>query len=552
MIDDKLIKFISVGIINTIIGTVIMFGMYNLLGCSYWVSSAANYILVSILSYVLNKKYTFKHDGKVLKSGTRFIMNIAVCYFVAYGVAKPLVKLVLCDNSINFQENAAMFVGMCVFTGLNYIGQRMFVFREECMEHKRIYREWLESETLTENEKKQLRSMSEEEIYEAFYKYAEFGTAGMRGVMGLGTNRLNKYTIRMAAKGFADLIGEGSKAVIAYDTRNNSEEFAHETAAVLAAAGIKVYLFDRYSPVPLLSYAVRELGCDGGVVITASHNTSEYNGFKVYDSTGCQMNEEMAGIIADNISALEDGLAINTVEITHENINYIGDEIVDKFMSAVGCCSADITEKAAEEIKIVYTSLHGSGRDYVLRALDEAGFKNVTLVEEQAGFDGDFPTVRKPNPEDKAAFDIAKKIALKTGADIIIGTDPDCDRIGIAVVDGEDIECLTGNQTGALLIDFLARSGAEPKDKKLVTTIVTSDMGRVVAESYGIDVIKTFTGFKNIGAEMNAMLEGEYFMGYEESYGYLPGIHARDKDGVSSALVICQMAAYWKSCYLSF
>lgn len=415
------------------------------------------------------------------------------------------------------------------------------------MEFKKIYDEWAESPALTDEEKAELAAMSEEDIYESFYKYAEFGTAGMRGIMGLGTNRLNKYTIRMASKGLAQLLGEGSKVAVAYDTRNNSVEFAQETAKVLAAAGIKVYLFDRYSPVPLLSYAVRELGCDGGVVITASHNTSEYNGFKVYDNTGCQMNEEMAGKIAANIDALTDGLAVATAELNSENIEYVGDELIDKFIQAVAACDTGIDKVAAEDIKIVYTSLHGSGRDYVLKTLERAGFTQVSLVEQQAEFDGDFPTVAKPNPEDKAAFAIAEEIALANGADVIIGTDPDCDRIGIGVVKDGSVECLTGNQTGVLLIDFLARMDENAAGKKLITTIVTSDMGKAAAESYGVEVIKTFTGFKNIGAVMNELKPDQYFMGYEESYGYLPGEHARDKDGVSAALVICQMAAYWKS-----
>lgn len=415
------------------------------------------------------------------------------------------------------------------------------------MEFKRIYDEWAASPALTDEEKAELAAMSEEDIYESFYKYAEFGTAGMRGIMGLGTNRLNKYTIRMASKGLAQLLGEGSKVAVAYDTRNNSVEFAKETAKVLAAAGIKVYLFDRYSPVPLLSYAVRDLGCDGGVVITASHNTSEYNGFKVYDNTGCQMNEEMAGKIAANIDALTDGLAVATAELDSENIEYVGDELIDKFIETVAACDTGIDKAAAEDIKIVYTSLHGSGRDYVLNTLERAGFTQVSLVEQQAEFDGDFPTVAKPNPEDKAAFAIAEEIALANGADVIIGTDPDCDRIGIGVVKDGSVECLTGNQTGVLLIDFLARMDENAAGKKLITTIVTSDMGKAAAESYGVDVIKTFTGFKNIGAVMNELKPGQYFMGYEESYGYLPGEHARDKDGVSAALVICQMAAYWKS-----
>lgn len=546
MIDAKLIKFISVGILNTLVGAAIMFGMYNILGCPYGISSASNYILVSILSYVLNKKFTFGYEGQAVKSGIRFAVNIAACYMAAYGIAKPLMQWLLADSSTYIQENVAMVVGMCFFTGLNYIGQRFFVFKEEIMEYMDIYNQWVGSPSLSDEEKLALKEMSEDEIYEAFYKYAEFGTAGMRGIMGLGTKRINRYTISMAAKGLADLLGEGSKVAIAYDTRNNSVEFARDTARVMAAAGVKVYLFDRYSPVPLLSYAVRELGCDGGVVITASHNTCDYNGFKVYDNTGCQINEKMADQIAANIAGLKGGLDIDMVDINHRNIEYIGETLIDKFLNAVMQCDTGVDKSAAEDLKVVYTSLHGSGRDYVSTVLARAGFKNVSLVQEQAEFNGDFPTVKKPNPEDKAAFEIAEEIALEKSADIIIGTDPDCDRIGIGVMTDVGVEYLTGNQTGVLLIDFLARI-RPTVGKKLVTTIVTSDMGKTVAESYGIEVIKTFTGFKNIGAEINKLAEGECFMGYEESYGYLPGEHARDKDGVSSALVVCQMAAYWKA-----
>lgn len=539
-------KFIIVGVVNTIVGTAIMFGLYNVLGCSYWNSSVSNYVFTSILSYILNRRFTFEYQGGLAISGVRFAVNIFVCYIIAYGVAKQFVQLLFFMNDIHMQENIAMLVGMCIFTVLNYIGQRKFVFREGKMEHREIYKKWLNSDLLTVTEKQELKMMTDDEVYEAFYKYAEFGTAGMREVMGLGTNRLNIYTIRMASKGFAELLGKGSKVVVAYDTRNNSVEFAKETAKVLAAAGIKVYLFDRYSPVPLLSYAVRALRCDGGVVITASHNTKEYNGFKVYDNTGSQMNEKMAKDIAENIKKLDGGLDIDIVDINHSNIEYVGDDVVAGFLEAVDTCSLPIEKKVAEDIKIVYTPLHGSGRDFVIRSLKKAGFSNLILVEEQETFDGGFPTVSKPNPEDKAAFSIAEGVAIDSGADIIIGTDPDCDRIGIGVIDQGMVTYLSGNQTGVLLIDFIARK-KDSSGKKMVTTIVTSDMGRVVAESKGIDVIRTFTGFKNIGAEMNKMSSGEFFMGYEESYGYLPGEHARDKDGVSSALVICEMAAYWKA-----
>lgn len=546
MLDEKFLKFIFVGIINTLVGTAIMFGLYNLAGCSYWLSSAANYFFTSILSYALNRRFTFQYRGKLLQSGARFAGNIAACYLIAYGVAKPLVCWLLENDRMSLQENVAMLAGMCIFTGLNYIGQRFFVFGEEIMEYQKIYREWMESPYVSDEDKQQMKEMSDKDIYEAFYQYVAFGTAGMRGVMGLGTNRINKYTIRMAAKGLAQLLGKGSKVAIAYDTRNNSADFAEETARVLAAAGIKALVFDRYSPVPLLSFAIRELKCDGGVVITASHNTKEYNGFKVYDNTGCQMNTDLAGQIAGHIAKLADGLAAEVSAREHENIEYIGEEVIEKFLDAVQKCSMGIGQETAANLNIIYTPLHGSGKDFVMETLRRAGFENVTLVQEQAGYDGDFPTVKKPNPEDRNAFHIAEEIAVQKKADILLGTDPDCDRIGAGVRADGQIVYLTGNQMGTLLIDFLARmrpSGG----KQLITTIVTSDMGKAVAKSYGVDVMETLTGFKYIGDRMNRMEEAQYFMGYEESYGYLPGTHARDKDGVSAALLICQMAAYWKA-----
>ncbi len=440
--------------------------------------------------------------------------------------------------------------------------KNMMRFREE-------YNNWIGSDSLTAEEKENLRQMSEEEIHEAFYKDVEFGTAGMRGIMGLGTNRLNRYTIRMAAKGLAEMLkkhaglyeGKTPSVAIAYDTRNNSRDFARETAAVLAAAGVKAYLFDRYSPVPLLSFAVRELGCNGGVVITASHNTSEYNGFKVYDETGCQMKPEAAGIIAANMRALENPLAIETADINDTNmVEIIGEELCDRFLktirnSGMGNEAGYDDEEAANALGIVYTPIHGAGRDFVMSTLNTNGFIDLTLVKEQAEFDGNFPTVKKPNPEDAEALEKAAEIAVAEGKDIIIGTDPDCDRIGVGVIDksGDKIEVkyLTGNETGALLIDYLSRFAGDAERKHVITTIVTGEMGPAIAQSKGIIVDRTLTGFKYIGEIMNSMeaerRDGEFLIGYEESYGYLTGLHARDKDAVSAALAICRMAAYHKA-----
>lgn len=422
------------------------------------------------------------------------------------------------------------------------------------MNYLDVYNNWISSSSLNDEERQQLKEMSEEDIYECFYRDLEFGTAGMRGKMGLGSNRINRFTIRMAASGMAHYLGKGARVAVAYDTRNNSQAFAQETARVLAAAGLQVYLFEDYSPVPLLSYAIRKLGCDGGVVITASHNTKEYNGFKVYDRTGCQMLPDEAAQVAAGIAALEDPLQVPTAELDDPLITLIGEDIIASFMEDSICCGAPAgyskEELAAEAkaLKIVYTPIHGSGRDYVLRILKEAGFEQIETVPEQMDYNGDFPTVAKPNPEEKAALFLAAEKARETGADIIIGTDPDCDRIGVGIPDGDDIVYLTGNQTGELLIDYLSRinNGA---GKTLITTIVSGQMGEQIARERGIRTCRTLTGFKYIGELMNRFeKEGKgFFMGYEESYGYLTGMHARDKDGVSTALVICRMAAWHKA-----
>lgn len=424
------------------------------------------------------------------------------------------------------------------------------------MDYRENYKKWLESPNISEEERDELKRMTPEEAHEAFYRTAEFGTGGMRGIMGLGTNRLNRYTVRMAAKALSDMLlshKDNPKVVVAFDTRNNSEAFARETAEVLAKAGVKTYLFDRPSPVPLLSFAVRHLKADGGVVITASHNTREYNGFKVYDETGCQMLPDKTGRIAEAMEAIEDPLSIEGINLDDAVLGSnmvvpVGDRIIESFQDAIAGCgrgSEDYTD-----LKVVYTSLHGSGRDYVLEALAKAGFTDVRLVPEQSDFNGDFPTVKKPNPEDSEALRMAAAIA--GDADIIMGTDPDCDRVGIGVVNGWRVDYITGNQMGILLIDYLCRiAGEECRDKKIITTIVSSQMGPIIAEKNGIDVEYVLTGFKYIGQVMNNMARDgrldDFLMGYEESYGYLTGSHARDKDGVSAALAICRMAAYHKA-----
>lgn len=430
------------------------------------------------------------------------------------------------------------------------------------MDYRAEYEKWMNSPYVSEEEKRILRGFSDDEVYDAFYRYAEFGTGGMRGIMGPGTNRLNRHTVRMAAKALADMMPEKARIVVAYDTRNNSRTFAEETAKVLAASGVKAYLFDRYSPVPLLSFAVRSLRANGGVVITASHNTKEYNGFKVYDETGCQMLPDRTEIIAANMQAMDDPFGIEAADMDDAIIDMgmivpIGEDISEEFCKAAERCGKEGTSaEEAAGLKVVYTPLHGSGRDYVMRSLEAAGFSRVRLVPEQASFDGDFPTVLKPNPEDPKAFQYAAAMALEECADIVIGTDPDCDRVGVGEVKkcdetGEqDVVYFTGNQIGALLIDYLCKT-CDAAQRSLITTVVTGQIGPVIAKSNGLDVRYVLTGFKYIGDIMNEMSAGgeieKFFMGYEESHGYLMGDHARDKDGVSSALVICRMAAYYKA-----
>ena len=414
------------------------------------------------------------------------------------------------------------------------------------MNERERYQSWLNSSFVTAAEKAELREMTAEEIREAFYKTAEFGTAGMRNIMGLGTNRLNPYMIRLATKGLAMTLQEGDAVAVAYDTRNNSPEFAAEAAKVLAQNGIRAYLFDDYSPVPLLSFAVRHLGCQAGIAITASHNTREYNGFKVYDETGCQIREALAETIARNMEHIEDILNIPTAEDTDPRIVRIGAELKAEFLKACRNCSVVADQAAKEELRVVYTPIHGSGYQYVKELLAIDGFSQVSDVAEQCIFDGDFPTVKKPNPEDHTALDLAVKQAFAEQADIVIGTDPDCDRIGVAVIDGDQVTYLSGNQTGALLVEFLARQ-RKGAGKTMITSIVTNEIGTVIAKHYGLRTVKTLTGFKYIGAVMNGLKTEDFLMGYEESYGYLVGMHARDKDAVSAAMLICEMAAYYKA-----
>ncbi len=414
------------------------------------------------------------------------------------------------------------------------------------------YEYWL---TFDEETRKELESITDKaELEDRFYKELEFGTGGLRGIMGAGANRMNKYTVSKATKGLADYLNaeyDGDKSVaIAFDSRNNSAEFAKNAASVLCAAGIKVFLFKTLMPTPVLSFAVRYHNCTAGIVITASHNPKEYNGYKVYDAKGCQLVPQYADKVIAYVNAVTDLKNIPEVSLDEAEKNgllvMIGDDTLDAFLAEVKKQSL-YNEKS--DLKIVYTALHGTGNIPVRRMLEG---KNVSIVKEQELPDGNFSTVRSPNPEEKDALTLALKQAESEGADIVIGTDPDCDRIGVGVLHNGAYELLTGNQTGALLVDFVLKFKKDtmPANAAVVKTIVTSGLGAAIAEKNGAKIFQTLTGFKYIGEKIclwEESGENTFLFGYEESYGYLAGTHARDKDAVSSAMLIAEMASYYKN-----
>jgi phosphoglucomutase len=429
------------------------------------------------------------------------------------------------------------------------------------------YNKWCEDTYFDEATRAELKAIKgdEKEIEDRFYKELEFGTAGLRGVIGAGTNRMNIYIVSKATQGFANYIKKQGEAavkkgvVIAYDSRNYSPEFAEITARVLAGNGIKAYLSDELRPVPMLSFAVRELGCTGGIVITASHNPPEYNGYKVYWEDGAQVPAPRDGEIIAEVNAITDFNMIKTAEL-EEAVNsgiiqYVGPELDVAYMDAVAAqvVNPDIIKNT--DLKIIYTPLHGSGNKPVRRALAKAGFKNVAVVPQQEKPDGNFPTVGYPNPENKAVFDLAIEMAHKNGADIIVGTDPDADRVGAVVkmTNGEYM-VLTGNMTGALLCEYILSQkkakGELPANGAVVSTIVSTDITKAICAEYGVKYFDVLTGFKYIGEkikEFEASGEYEYQFGFEESYGCLKGTYARDKDACVATMLICEMAAYYKS-----
>lgn len=419
------------------------------------------------------------------------------------------------------------------------------------MTYKEKYTEWLSF--ADESTKAELLSVkdNEKEIEDRFYKDLAFGTGGLRGVMGAGSNRMNKYTVGKATLGLANYLkskytGE-IKVALAYDSRNNSAFFAKTAANIFANCGFKVFLYETLVPVPVLSFTTAYLKCNAGVMITASHNPKEYNGYKVYDNRGCQFCTQDAKNAIEYINNVTDFNSVPFGEENSQNITMLGEETLSAYLNAVKKQSL-FEDKT--DLKIVYTPLHGTGNIPVRRMLSNM---DVTVVKEQELPDGNFSTVRSPNPEEKDALLIAIEIAKKINADLVLGTDPDCDRVGIAVrnENGEYV-LFTGNQTGALLVKFVLDMKKDSLNDKstLVKTIVTSELGANIGRKYGLRVEETLTGFKYIGEKINKYEdsgEQEFVIGYEESYGYLVGTHARDKDAVVSSMLICQMAAWYKS-----
>ncbi len=413
------------------------------------------------------------------------------------------------------------------------------------------FEKWL---TFDEETRAELEAITDKaEIDDRFYKELEFGTGGLRGIMGAGPNRMNKYTVAKATKGLADYLncefcGEKSVA-IAYDSRNNSAFFALTAARVLAAQGIKVFLFLNLMPTPVLSFAVRYHHCTAGIVITASHNPKEYNGYKVYDKNGCQLVPKYADKVIGYVNAVKEiekiPMADEVEAMKSGMIAVIGKETLDAFLDEIKKLSL-YNEKS--DVKIVYTPLHGTGNIPVRKILEG---RNLSVVRSQREPDGDFSTVRSPNPEEKDALNIALEQAERENADIVIGTDPDCDRVGVGVKTDNGFVLLTGNQTGALLMDFIFKMKKNiPENAAVVKTIVTSEIGAVIAEKHGVKVFQTLTGFKYIGekiCEWEADGSQSYLFGYEESYGYLAGDNSRDKDAVSASMLIAEMAAYYKN-----
>ena len=436
------------------------------------------------------------------------------------------------------------------------------------MDYRELYNEWLTNPYFDDNTKKELEAIEndDKEIEDRFYKELEFGTAGLRGVIGAGTNRMNVYIVRKATQGLANYIikmhGEDKGVAIAYDSRHMSPEFADEAALCLNANGIKAYVFDSLRPTPELSFAVRELKCIAGINVTASHNPAEYNGYKVYWEDGAQITPPHDVGIMDAVAALKDYNKVKTMDkdqaVADGLYIQIGKEVDDKYIEILKTQvkNPDAIKEVQKDIKIVYTPLHGTGNIPVRRVLKELGFENVYVVKEQELPDGDFPTVGYPNPESAKAFELAVKLGNEVGADLLLATDPDADRLGVYVKGSKPgtYHILTGNMSGCLLAEYeisqLKEKGQLPSDGAFIKSIVSTNLANDIAKYYNINLFEVLTGFKYIGEKMldfEVNHTGTYVFGFEESYGCLIGTHARDKDAIVASMALCEAAAYYKS-----
>ena len=429
------------------------------------------------------------------------------------------------------------------------------------------YNLWCKRATLDPDLTEELKNMSgnEDAINDAFYKDLEFGTGGLRGVIGAGTNRMNVYTVGKATQGLAAYVNsvtENGKVAIAYDSRIKSDVFARDAAAILAANGIKVYIYKELMPTPMLSFAVRYLKCDAGIVVTASHNPSKYNGYKAYGNDGCQLGLEAADYVLSIMNSVDIFDGVKRIDfdkaLADGKIEYIGDDVINAYLDEVAKRRVH-TDTDMSKLNVVYTPLHGTGNKPVRSILKRIGATNVTVVPEQELPDGNFPTAPYPNPEIRQAFECALKLAETLKPDLLLATDPDADRVGIAVPNGEEYRLFTGNEVGALLLEYVLKgrkeNGTLPEKPVAVKTIVTTEVCSKITQDYGCELRNVLTGFKFIGEQIGLLekehAEDRYIFGFEESYGYLAGSYVRDKDAVVASMLICEMVAYYKSKGLS-
>ncbi len=432
------------------------------------------------------------------------------------------------------------------------------------MNIKETYEIWRSRATADPDLIEELKSVegNEYEINDRFYRELEFGTAGLRGVIGAGTNRMNVYTVGRATQGLSDYVNsktQNGSAAIAYDSRIKSDLFAKKAASVFAANGIKVYIYKELMPTPMLSYAVRQLHCDTGIVVTASHNPSKYNGYKAYGPDGCQLNIEASAKVLEYVNRVDFFTGIKEIDfdegVKSGMINFIGDDLINKYLDDVKSVSLSSDICKSSDLSVVYSPLYGTGNKPVRAILDKIGIKNVTVVPSQEKSDGNFPEAPYPNPEIREAFKCSLELANKIKPDLLLATDPDCDRVGIAVKNGDDYVLMSGNEVGALLLNYILERRTElsnlPKDPIAVKTIVSTDICEKIAAKYSVQLVNVLTGFKFIGDQVNRLEangeENRFIFGFEESYGYLSGPFVRDKDAVVASMLICEMTSYYKA-----